>query len=138
MARVLLGTNVILDYLSASRPEHAAATNLLEALFEEGYEVLVPAGSLKDAYYILCRKYRDEAIVRERLRGFSAIVELGELTREVVDLAFLSDEPDFEDGIVRATAELGGAEAIITRDVRAFAHSVVPAMTAREFCEGLG
>lgn len=100
--------------------------------------MLVPAGSLKDAYYMLCRKYRDEAIVRERLRGFSAIVELGELTREVVDLAFSSDEPDFEDGIVRATAELGGAEAIITRDVRAFAHSVVPAMTAREFCEGLG
>lgn len=138
MARVLLDTNVILDFLSASRPEHATATNLLEALFEEGYEVLVPAGSLKDAYYILCRKYRDEAIVRERIRGFSAIVGLGELTREVVDLALSSDEPDFEAGIARATAELGGAEAVISRDVRAFAHSIVPAMTAREFCEGLG
>lgn len=137
MAKVLLDTNVVLDYLSSTRPEHLAAVDLLEALIDTGTGILVPAGSLKDAYYILCRKYRDERVVRERLWGFSKIVELGELTGEVVELAFSSDESDFEDGIVRATAEIAGVEAIITRDAGAFASSFVPAMTPAQYCESL-
>ena len=134
---MLLDTNVVLDYLSPTRPEHQAAVGLLEALFETGTDVVVPAGSLKDAYCILCRKYHDERIVRERLRGFSKIVRLGELTGEVAGLALSSDEPDFEDGIVRATAELAGVEAIVTRDAGAFASSFVPAMTPARYCESL-
>lgn len=128
---------MVLDYLSSSRPEHLAAVDLFEALFETEAEVLVPAGSLKDAYHILCRKYRDEQIVRERLWGFSQIVELGELTHEVAELAFSLDEPNLEDGIVRATAELAGVEAIITRDAGAFERSFVPAMTPAQYCEPL-
>ena len=52
----------------------------------------------------------------------------------MLDRAFGSDEPDVEDGIVRATAELMGAEAIITRDDAAYKTSRVPSMTAREYC----
>lgn len=138
MAKVLLDTNVVLDYLSASRPEHLAAVDLLSALFElPGHEPVVAAGSIKDAYYILCSKYRDESLVRGRLHAFLEVVGIEELTCEVVDAAFVSDEPDLEDGIVRATAELCGAEAIVTRDAAAFAGSAVPAMPPREFCMGL-
>lgn len=135
---MLLDTNIILDYLSATRPEHRSAADLLEALFETtNYLPVVAASSLKDAYYILCRKYHNESIVRERLHGFLDVVDMEELTHEVVEAAFASDEPDFEDGIIRATAELCGAVAIVTRDAGAFAKSSVPAMTARQFCERL-
>lgn len=133
--RALLDTNIVLDYLSASRPEHAAAVDLLEALLTtEGYAPVVSASSLKDAYYILCRKYRAEPIVRDRLHDFLEVVELEEVTRVVIEAAFSSDEPDFEDGIIRATAELGGMAAIITRDDAAYRASSVPVMDARAFC----
>ena len=52
----------------------------------------------------------------------------------MLDAAFSSDEPDLEDAIVRSTAELLGAKAIITRDATAYARSSVPRMDARTYC----
>lgn len=135
MTRVVLDTNIVLDYLSATRPSHLDAVNLLECILSsEDVAAVIPAGSIKDAYYILCRHYRDEKIVRSRLDEFRRLVEVAELTIPVLDAAFSSDEPDLEDAIVRATAELLGAKAIVTRDASAYVRSSVPSMDAQTFC----
>lgn len=137
MTRVVLDTNIVLDYLSATRPRHFEAVDLLECILSSGdVTAVIPAGSIKDAYYILCRHYRDERIVRSRIDDFRGLVEIAELTIPVLDAAFSSDEPDLEDAIVRATAELLGASAIITRDASAYARSSVPSMDARTYCLG--
>lgn len=138
MARVVLDTNIILDYLSATRERHRDAVDLLETLLSsEDKTPVILAASIKDAYYILCRHYHDEGLVRARLNDFRSLMEVAELTVPVLDTAFASDEPDLEDGIVRATAELLGAEAIVTRDASAYAGSSVPSMDARAYCAGL-
>ena len=108
---------------------------MLEALFYVDDELpIVPAGCIKDAYYILCRHYHNEEIVRERMDDFRQVIHIAGLTDAVLDTAFASDEPDLEDGIVRATAELMGAQAIITRDADAYRGSSVPSMDARTYC----
>lgn len=138
MASVVLDTNIMLDYLSTTREQHLDAVDLLEQLLESDvYELTILAASIKDAYYILCRHFgaRREGMVRERLDAFRQLVTVTELTNEVLDQAFASDEPDLEDGIVRATAELLQASAIVTRDREAYASSTVPSMTAREFLQ---
>lgn len=138
MADVILDTNIVLDYLSASRERHLEAVALLEGLLESDvYEPVILAAGIKDVYYILCRHFgsRSEQLVRERLDAFRRVVSVAELSCDVLDRAFASDEPDLEDGIVRATAELRGAKAIITRDRAAYASSTVPSMTAREFLQ---
>lgn len=138
MARVVLDTNIILDYLSATRERHGDAVTLLETLLSsEDKTPVILAASIKDAYYILCRHYHDEGLVRSRLDDFRALVEVAEPSRSVLDAAFVSDEPDLEDGIVRATAELLGADAIVTRDASAYAGSPVPSMDARAYCASL-
>ena len=138
MARVVLDTNIILDYLSATRERHRDAVDLLETLLSsEDKSPVVLAASIKDAYYILCRHYHNEGVVRSRLNDFRSLMEVAELTVPVLDAAFASDEPDLEDGIVRATAELLGAEAIVTRDASAYVGSSVPSMDARAYCAGL-
>ena len=135
MTRIVLDTNIVLDYLSATRHYHLDAVDLLECLLSsEDTTAVVPAGSVKDAYYILCRHYRNEKIVRSRIDDFRRFVEIAELTVPVLDAAFSSDEPDLEDAVVRSTAELLGAKAIITRDATAYARSSVPSMDARTYC----
>ena len=52
---------------------------------------------------------------------------------EECDRSLKSNEPDFEDGLVRACAELNGADFIITRDEDAFVGSKVKSVTAKEF-----
>lgn len=139
MARVVLDTNIILDYLSAKRERHGDAVRLLEALFSSSDKTpVILAAGIKDAYCILCRHYHDEPLVRSRLDDFRSLMDVADLTGPVLDGAFLSEEPDLEDGIVRATAELLGAEAIVTRDSSAYRESSVPAMDARAYCESLG
>ena len=138
MADVILDTNIILDYLSATRESHAEAVDVLGQLLEsEAYEPVILAASIKDAYYILCRHFgtRREALVRERLDAFRQVVSVADLSRDVLDRAFASNEPDLEDGIVRATAELRNAAAIITRDRDAYGSSTVPSMTAKQFLQ---
>ena len=48
MDRVVVDTNIILDYLSASRPNHFEAVDFFSAVLDEGDIVpVVLAGSLK-------------------------------------------------------------------------------------------
>lgn len=96
----------------------------------------VPASSLKDAYHILRRRFRNEAVVRERLDGFRQIVTVVDLTGAVLDAVFSSNEPDLEDGIVHVTAELLGATAIIARDAAVYGGSPAPAWMPARFSHG--
>ncbi len=130
----MLDTNIVLDYVGVGRPRHADAVALMETAFlGDNLELCFSSASLKDAYYILCRKGAREDIVRERLCSLADVLTLIDLTREVIDRAFASNEPDFEDAIVRAMAELCEADAIITRDAAAYKNSAVPAMDARRY-----
>lgn len=49
-----------------------------------------------------------------------------------------SDEPDFEDGLVRACAELVGADYIVSTDRKAFKRSSVPRIESPELIQRLG
>ena len=134
----MLDTNIILDYLSATRERHHDAVDLLEVLLSSADKTpVILATGIKDAYYILCRHYHDEVLVRARLDDFRALMEVAELTGSVLDAVFASDGPDLEGGIVRATAELLDAEAIVTRDASAYRGSRVPSMDARAYCAAL-
>lgn len=121
MYSVLLDTNVVLDYVSTDRPEHAVTVDALRAcLSRDDVRVFVPACLLKDVYFIYERHYGTEGNARRIVALMRRAFEAVELTLDIVDAALVSDEPDFEDGIVRATAEAIGADAIFSRDVRAF------------------
>lgn len=92
---------------------------------------------MKDAYYV-CSKAIPESKVRDIIRLFietCAILPFGEA--ECRESAY-SDEPDFEDGLIRAAAELNGIDFIITRDTQAFRHSRIRSMSAETYLELFG
>ncbi len=134
----MLDTIISVVYLCATRERHDDAVDLLEVLLSSADKTpVILATGIKDAYYILCRHYHDEVLVRARLDDFRALMEVAELTGSVLDAVFASDGPDLEGGIVRATAELLDAEAIVTRDASAYRGSRVPSMDARAYCAAL-
>ncbi len=67
------------------------------------------------------------------LKRLLGLVAVAPVSAEECDRSLRSNEPDFEDGLVRACAELNGADFIITRDEDAFAGSKVKSATAKEF-----
>ena len=133
--RVLLDTNVLLDYLDARRSEHDTARRLVRAILAHGGSPVAPASSYKDVYYVLHRSLGSEGDARALVRGLVECVPITPLDLRGTDLApaAASDEPDFEDGLVRQLAERERLVAIVTRDASAFRSSFVPTFDPREF-----
>ena len=87
-----------------------------------------------DVYYVAA-KLRGEPWARDAVSKLMGLLVVAPVDAEVLDEAIRSNEPDFEDGIVRACAELNEADFIITRDRSAFAKSRVRAVSASEYLE---
>lgn len=133
--RVLLDTNVLLDYLDARRSEHDTARRLVRAILSRGGSPVAPASSYKDVYYVLLRSLGSERDARALIRGLVECVPITPIDLHGTDLApaVASDEPDFEDGLAQQLAERERLVAIVTRDASAFRSSFVPTFDPREF-----
>ncbi len=135
---VLLDTNVLLDYLSVTRKRHADAVLLLEQIFGSADKrPALVASTLKDAYYILRRHYGSEEVVRQRLRDIRDLFVIVGLSTDIIDRAFASEEPDFEDALVLMSAEAVRAWAIVTRGRTAFACASVPVYDPHDCVQAL-
>ena len=137
MYRLLLDTNVLLDAMEPGRPESNEACKVLERCNGGGDMGMACAMSLKDVYYVLY-KLRGEALAREGVHMLMGLVVVAPTGAEEVDLAMRSNEPDFEDGLVRATAELNDVDFIITRNQSAFANTKVRSVSAAQYLKIVG
>lgn len=136
--KLLLDTNILLDAAMEERPEWASASLLMDEFLYEGVTGYVSALSLKDIYYILT-KYAGEVAARQYILALMDLFEVIPVDGALCRMAALSDEPDFEDGVVRACAEGVPVNFIISRDAGAFANSPIRCLSARKyldlFCE---
>lgn len=119
-AKVMVDTNVLLDIVSADRPAHDVAKAAFAAALSSSCELVAATSSLKDVYYVYARHYGKEADARRVVSLLSRTIVLCALEPRHIRMALESDEPDFEDGLVRAMAEAEGCDCILTRDAKGF------------------
>lgn len=135
--KLLVDTNVLLDSAMSERPGCGYAVLLMDEFAYAKAQGFISSLSLKDVYYILL-KYADEESARKFVLSALDLFEMVPVDSTVCRLAALSDEPDFEDGIVRICAERIGADFIISRDEHAFERSTIKRMSAQEYLEIFG
>ena len=131
-SKVFLDTNALLDIAIPGRPGQLAASRLFRLVCDGDLWAEISASSLKDFYYIT-RKSIPEAERRKWISLFMRAFQVVQLSRSTCQDALASDEPDFEDGLVRSMAERTGCDYIISRDVRAFIGSCASRLTSEEF-----
>ena len=131
MDSVVLDTNVLLDFLMETRPGHTDTVLLFDQLGAGGVATYVVATSLKDLYYITGRLQGKEAAHRS-VESLLATMGILPVDEHCCRWAFACDEPDFEDGIIRAAAEIARVDYIISRDASAFVGSLVPRLSPAE------
>lgn len=132
MNKLLLDTNFLLDVAIEGRPESDSAATLFEAAAAGKISCLVAASSLKDFYYIGRREISDE-LRWGWVELFYEAFEVANMGSEEVAAALHGEEPDFEDGLILAIAELSRCCCIISRDERAFIGSPIPRLSPREY-----
>lgn len=133
MHRVFADTNFLLDVMIPDRPQSGSARRIYCDVLGNVYDMAIAAGSLKDTYYI-ARRYLSEEDRRDWIREFLRHLIVLPVDESACRRAIDSDEPDFEDGIVRQCAEAWNADYLLSRDVGAFRNSrPTPASMPRIF-----
>ncbi len=130
--RYFLDTNTLVYSLHQDAPKHKEVNDFLTHCFSENHTCYFLSSSLKDAYYILCRHYLSESDARQSIKLFRETLDMVDLNSVIIDDAFQSDEPDFEDALIRCAAERLQVDAIISYDESAFSQSFLPKLTAIE------
>lgn len=132
MASYLFDANALVYWVYPDSPERPQVSAFLHHALGSGDRTYALASSLNEIYYALHRHYMNEAEARSSIRDIAETFDLVDLTGLLVFEALDSDEPDYEDGLIRAAAEALQVDAIISYDKRAFGGSRIRKMTAGE------
>ena len=132
--KLLIDANILLDVL-AKREGHFKDSLLIWKLCEAGYTSgTVSALSVADIVYVL-RKTLNAEKTEELVKKLRMIFEFADLSgQELVSAASLRWS-DCEDAVQYVTAKRIGADFIISRNVRDFTGSGIPAFTPEEFLD---
>ena len=132
--RVLIDTNVLIDFITVRKPYEEAARRIIDACDRRLLFGCVAAHSIPDIYYIL----RREIPAKERKEILKFLCEI--CTVEALDkykiMNALDDEDfaDFEDCLQMQCAAVLQTDYIITRNEADFKFSPIPSISPSEFC----
>lgn len=131
--RIVIDTNVILDIVQKREPFFADSYQALRKAVETDTECLISASAATDIFYMLRKSFQSAAKAKEILEQLSQLVTFADVQGMDVHTALMRSMPDFEDAVVDAVAERNGASYTLTRNIKDFAGSIVPAITPTDF-----
>lgn len=135
MTSLLFDSNALIYWLHPDSPCHDEVSCLVNEVALNQGTAYALASSLNEIYYVLHRHYLKEPEARESIRDVAETFDLIDLTGLFVFGSIDSNEPDYEDGLIRVAAEELQVDAIISYDKAAFKSSCIPKMTAQEALE---
>jgi len=113
--KIIVDTNVILDFLLSREPHMADARNLFKMISQEKVEAFISASSITDIYYIIAKRLGD-ATARESIRHLLNILGIiavdGNGCSDALDLPIA----DFENALVTVCANREDVNYIVSND----------------------
>jgi predicted nucleic acid-binding protein len=131
--KVLIDTNVILDVL-AKRPffySHAEKIFFLAA--EEKIKALITASSVTDIYYLIRKHLKNSEEAKLTLLKLFTLFQIIDVTGDDCKKALELNLTDYEDALLATCARREKVEYIITRNIKDFTSSPVPAILPDHF-----
>lgn len=130
--RVLLDTNVLLDFLLAREPFSAEAREVWLACEQSRCAGYLAAISVTNIWYI-GRRIVGTDIARRHVADLLQVIQVCAVDFNVLATARDSGIADFEDAVQVAAAVASGLDAIVTRNGGDFAGAALPVLTPAEF-----
>ena len=128
---ILLDTDVLIDVALDRRPHSGPSSELLERVEHSPRRAFVAWHTLSNFYYIVTSE-RGDADAREFIAELIRFVAVAPVDTPALRYAVALPMADFEDAMQVAAARACGAQHIVTRNVKDFARSPIPAVTPRE------
>lgn len=133
--RILIDTNVLLDYLLTREPFYEKARKVILMCTEGRTKGCIAAHSISNMFFILRKDYNAKER-REILAGLCTIFDVEGIDKDKL-LAGLQNEDfsDFEDCLQMECAKSYGAEYIVTRNVIDYEMSEIKAILPEDYLE---
>ena len=129
---MLFDTNVLMDVLLERQPFVHESAKVMDQVVRGAVTGLIGATTVTTIFYLASREIGSKEAMRH-IQKLMNLYEVASVTRSVLDAAITSNSPDFEDAVLAEAAHQAGAQAIITRNLKDFAHSPVRAYTPRQW-----
>jgi predicted nucleic acid-binding protein len=132
MQRLLLDSNVLIDYVAQRTPYYADARKLMILGAIGEVELWLSASQLSDVFYILSEggKPAQSSTCQEQLKRCRKFIHVCSTTEIDVDAALDANWLDFEDALVHQCALKLNTDFIISRDKTGFSESKIPCIDA--------
>ena len=130
--KILLDTNIILDFFLEREPFFQEASELFDAIADRRIEGFITASSVTDIFYICRRQTKNIKQARQILTTTLALLNICPVDRDILETALKSSLADFEDAVQIACAESQNLEAIITRNTQDFQNANIPVISANQ------
>lgn len=131
--RAVIDTCVILDYLQCREPFFDDALNIAIGRANNEFEAYITASSLTDLYYIIHRHTHSSIETRRIISDLTVLFGLIDTYAEDCINALHSEMKDYEDAVMSETAYRIKADCIVTRNIKDYERSRVPAVLPSEF-----
>ena len=133
--KLLLDTNVVLDYFGVNEGFGEAAEEIFElAIVGEAIE-LVSASAITDIYYVARQRLKDNDAALSLIDNLQKYVHILPVTDVDVSKAIKRHWKDFEDSVQYTVAESNGVDYIISRNKDDFEENEIPCLTPSEFLD---
>jgi predicted nucleic acid-binding protein len=135
--RVLVDTNIVLDYLIEREPFMEDADALFETIASGQIQGYVAATTLTNIFYIVRRQTRSIERASLAVTETLTAMQICSVDRDILEAAFASNLRDFEDAVQLACAIAEDLDAIITRNPQDFTGAALPILSASELLKSL-
>ena len=136
MDKILIDTDVILDFFFDRQPFSDYATEVLNLCAEKEIKGHTTPVIISNVYYLL-RKTAKHDIIIEKIKQLLNIIEIIEINKNAVLNALNSEFKDFEDALQNFSAiENGEIEIILTRNLKDFKKSELAVLTPETYLKG--
>lgn len=133
---MLLDTDILIDVALGRRPHADEAAELLDRLQQGPKKAFVAWHTLSNFYYLVAPQRRGVG-ARDFIEQLTRFVAVATTGTDAIQYAAELPMADFEDAMQVAAARACGARHIITRNVKDFRRSPIPALTPGDALEAL-
>jgi predicted nucleic acid-binding protein len=129
--RVLIDTNIVLDFLQEREPFVENAARLFERIDTGEIEGFIAATTITNIYYII-RRVAGAVVAQNAITQVLADLNICTVDRDVLEQALTLNFQDFEDAVQYACAVVNHIDAIVTRDASGFVSAEIPVVLPEE------
>ncbi|MDE6776421.1 MAG: PIN domain-containing protein [Oscillospiraceae bacterium] len=131
--KILIDTNILLDFLTKREPYYSDAEKILSMCIENKIYGCIAAHSVMNIFYILRTAYTLEQR-RKLLLHLCDILEVIEIDKtKIINSLHNANFADVEDCLQTECAINYQADYIVTRNIRDFKKSSIPAILPEDF-----